>query len=450
MFDHNGLILSELRSTCEGRTYYIHTYGCQMNVRDSQTIAGILQQAGFVEAQSPTEADTIFFNTCCVRQHAQHKADANIGALREWRKEKDNRIVGVCGCMVEQEGQAKALSKKYPFVDIITGPAQLHTLPAQLHQCIFENQTGISVGETKDLIEGLPRLQKGTISAFVNIMTGCDNYCTYCIVPYVRGREKSRQPEKIIEEIATLVQNGVQEVTLLGQNVNSYQGGQGFAWLLRQICQIEGLLRIRFMTSHPKDFSDDLITVLAEEDKLCKHVHLPVQSGSDTILKAMNRKYTRAEYLALVDRLRKQIPNLTLTTDFIVGFPGETDEDFEDSLSLCQQVRFDAAYIFLYSTRKGTAAASIEGKVPQDIIKARHRQMLAIQDEITKQNNQARVGTVAKVLFESIDAKHQTLTGKTSGGQTVHVAGNDSYIGNQKNVLLERLGSHTFRGTLVE
>nr|MDD6336603.1 tRNA (N6-isopentenyl adenosine(37)-C2)-methylthiotransferase MiaB [bacterium] len=444
-------LIADLMPVCAGKSFYIHTYGCQMNVRDSETLAGWLVKMGYFPAENPEEADAILFNTCCIREHAEARVIGSVGALRKWRAQKPGRVVGVCGCMMQQPGQAEKLLKKYPFVDFALGPQSIDELPRLMHEALLEGKRGLALRENAPLREDMPRHRARSLTAFVNIMAGCNNFCSYCIVPYVRGRERSRETSAIVEEVASLAAQGVREVTLLGQNVNSYRQGQDdFASLLHKVAAVKDIGRIRFMTSHPKDLSDRVIEAIAGEEKICRHVHLPVQSGSTGVLARMNRRYTREGYLQLVDKLRKGVPGICLTTDFIVGFPGETDADFADSLSLVQQVEFDAAYVFTYSPRQGTRAASMPDQVPPDVAHQRHLALLAAQDEISHRRDQAQIGKTVEVLFEGVDGRTgQYLVGKAGDNRTVHAPGRQEWIGSILPVTIKRAGAHTLHGEIV-
>ena len=347
-----------------GLKYHIVTYGCQMNAHDSETIAGILERMGMTKAAEREDADLVMYNTCCVRENAERRALGNVGWLKELKKVKPALMIGVCGCMVQQSGMAEKLIKRYPFVDLAFGTHNLHELPAMLTGLLDGRQRVVNVTDTDGIIaEGMPVKRVSSLQAYVTIMYGCNNFCSYCIVPYVRGRERSREPGDILREVEALKADGVREIMLLGQNVNSYAGGgMDFAGLLREVDEI-GIERVRFMTSHPKDLSDRLIEVMAGSRHICHQLHLPVQHGSDRILEAMNRRYTRAHYLELVGRLRAAMPDIGLTTDLIVGFPGETEEDFAETLSLVREVRYDSAYTFIYSPRQGTVAADMPGQI---------------------------------------------------------------------------------------
>ncbi len=406
------------------RTYAIHTFGCQMNVRESQTAQGILEHEGYLQALLEDHADVILFNTCCIRELAEQKAWTAIGATKKLKEKRPDTIVGVFGCMMAEEGNVKELRKRFPFVDFALGTNSLHDLPEALHKAA----QGIKLREAKigdaDQEFDLPAHHNEPPLAFINIIHGCNNFCTYCIVPYVRGREKSRPFSLIVQEAEQLKAQGYKEITLLGQNVNSYgndrRSGQNFARLLRELNDI-GIERIRFMTSHPKDLSDDMISAMAECEHVCKQIHLPVQSGSNTILKAMNRKYTREHYLDLVDKLRAAMPDVGITTDLIAGFPGETEQDHRDTLALMEQVRFDAAFTFAYSPRKGTPAAKMEDAISQAVKQQRLAELIEQQKNDSQKIYQSLVGTEQCVLVEGHSKKDsRQATGKIDRGRTVN------------------------------
>ena len=367
---------ASLKKELEGRgfQYYIESYGCQMNDHDAEKLSGMLQTCGFSPAPSKEEATLLLFNTCCVREHAEKRVFGNIGALKKRKEDEPGLLIGVCGCMMQQREVAERLFKRFPFVDLVFGTHELHHFPLLLSRTLAGERV-FSVRESDgEIAEGLPVVRGGSFSTFVTIMYGCNNFCSYCIVPYVRGRERSRAPENIVAEVRSLAERGFREITLLGQNVNSYayaDDGVDFPELLRRVSTVEGIERIRFMTSHPKDLSPRLIEAMATLPKVCNHIHLPVQSGSNRILSEMNRRYTREKYLGLVEDIRAAVEGVELTTDIIVGFPGETEEDFEETLALVRQVGFSAAYTFMYSPRLGTRAAEMENQVPEEVKKDR-------------------------------------------------------------------------------
>ena len=396
--------LNWLRQASLGKTYYIETYGCQMNVHDSERIAGILCSIGFEEAPNMDKADLIIFNTCCVRENAERKVFGNVGALKQRKTRQKGLVIAVCGCMMQQKPVAEKLARTFRFVDIIFGTKQMHELPEMLYRVLTDRQRVLAIDELEDekCEEPEARRAKGP-AAYINIMQGCNNFCSYCIVPYVRGRERSREPEKIVDEVLHIQKEGYNEVLLLGQNVNSYGRGletpATFSDLLKRISDT-GIGRIRFMTSHPKDISDELITTMAERTNICKQIHLPVQSGSNRILKLMNRGYTTEHYMGIVEKLHAQMPEIAVSTDIIVGFPGETQQDFEETLQLLKVVRFDSAFTFMYSLRSGTRAAGMPGHLTEEEKSRRLTELIEIQDAITYEKNRAYMGKIQSVLVE--------------------------------------------------
>lgn len=435
----------------KGKRYHIVTYGCQMNAHDSETIAGMLEQMGMTEAAAREDADFVLYNTCCVRENAERRALGNVGWLKELKKVKPELIVGVCGCMVQQDGMAQKLIKRYPFVDIAFGTHNLPELPGMFKKLLDSRERVVSVLDTDGMIaEGLPVKRAGGLMAYVTIMYGCDNFCSYCIVPYVRGRERSRLPEDILREVEQLKTEGVKEIMLLGQNVNSYAGGGiDFAELLRRVDDI-GIERVRFMTSHPKDLSDRLIDVMANSKHICHQLHLPVQHGSNRVLSAMNRCYTREHYLGVVKRLRDAIPDIGLTTDLIVGFPGETEEDFNQTIDLVRQVRYDSAYTFIYSPRQGTVAAEMPNQVDEETAKRRIHELIAVQEQITAETYAAQVGHVENVLCEGVSARSERqITGRTQRGITVNFDGSADMVGSVVPVMITGAGHNTLKGKIA-
>ena len=435
----------------KGKRYHIVTYGCQMNAHDSETIAGMLEQMGMTEAAAREDADFVLYNTCCVRENAERRALGNVGWLKELKKVKPELIVGVCGCMVQQDGMAQKLIKRYPFVDIAFGTHNLPELPGMFKKLLDSRERVVSVLDTDGMIaEGLPVKRAGGLMAYVTIMYGCDNFCSYCIVPYVRGRERSRLPEDILREVEQLKTEGVKEIMLLGQNVNSYAGGGiDFAELLRRVDDI-GIERVRFMTSHPKDLSDRLIDVMANSKHICHQLHLPVQHGSNRVLSAMNRCYTREHYLGVVKRLRDAMPDIGLTTDLIVGFPGETEEDFNQTIDLVRQVRYDSAYTFIYSPRHGTVAAEMPNQVDEETAKRRIHELIAVQEQITAETYAAQVGHVENVLCEGVSARSERqITGRTQRGITVNFDGSADMVGSVVPVMITGAGHNTLKGKIA-
>lgn len=415
--------------------FYIETWGCQMNEEDSEKLSGVLKNLGYSRTEERNQSDIIIFNTCCVRENAELKVYGNLGALKKLKEKNPNLIIAVCGCMMQQEGMAEAIVKKYPFVDILFGTHNAHKFPEYLNRVKQEGKSIVEIWNKEEgIVEGLPIDRMSSVKAFVTIMYGCNNFCTYCIVPYVRGRERSRKPEDIENEIIELVKKGYKEITLLGQNVNSYgkdlAPAMGFSDLLRRINKIEGLERIRFMTSHPKDLTEDVIIAVKQCDKLCEQIHLPVQSGSTRILKKMNRHYDREQYLDLVRKMKEQIPNVALTTDIIVGFPGEEEEDFVDTLTLVEEVGYDSAFTFIYSKRKGTPADEMEDQIDDNVKHDRFNRLIEVVNRISAEKNKEYDGKVVEVLVEG-ESKNdeEKLTGRTRTGKLVNFTGNKDNIG---------------------
>ncbi|MGN0803283.1 MAG: tRNA (N6-isopentenyl adenosine(37)-C2)-methylthiotransferase MiaB [Candidatus Faecivicinus sp.] len=433
------------------QTYHIVSMGCQMNERDSESIAGMLEQMGMRREPVREQADLILYNTCCVRENAENKALGNVIWLKELKKDKPELLICVGGCMTQEKGMAETMKKRYPFIDLIYGTHNLYRLPEYLYRVLRDRTPVVEVVETDgEVVEGMPEKRDSAFSAYVNIMYGCNNFCTYCIVPYVRGRERSREPEAVIEEALRLRDQGVQEIMLLGQNVNSYRGGGAeFANLLYRLDRLE-IPRIRFMTSHPKDLSDELIGAYAELKHLMPHLHLPVQAGSNEILKAMNRRYTREHYLDLVSRLRAARPDIGITTDIIVGFPGETPSQFEETMSLVNEVRYDSAYTFIYSPRTGTKAASMPDDTPAEVKSERIQRLIARQQEITAEILSGMVGSRQTVLVESVSARDEGwVGGKTPRAIMVNFPGDASLIGKLVEVEITSAGRNTLRGRLI-
>lgn len=451
MSDMPRITMDEVRPEprLSGRAYHIVTYGCQMNAHDSEQIAGILDRMGMHEAASRDEADLVIYNTCCVRDNAERRALGNVGWLKELKKVKPELMTGVCGCMVQQPGMAEKLIKRYPFLDIAFGTHELYKLPDMMRELLDSRARVVCVSEDDMVAEGLPVKRVSRIQAYVNIMYGCNNFCSYCIVPYVRGRERSRLPEDILREVEELKRDGVREVMLLGQNVNSYSGGGlDFAGLLREVDAI-GVERIRFMTSHPKDLSDALIDVMANSRHICHQLHLPVQHGSDRVLEAMNRRYTAAHYLGLVDKLRCAMPDIGLTTDLIVGFPGETEDDFKATLDLVERVRYDSAYTFIFSPRQGTVAASMPNQVDEETSRRRIHELIAVQERITGEIYAGQAGRIERVLVEGPAARGEgKLAGRTERGITVNFTGTASE-GELVDVKILGAGHNTLKGEQV-
>lgn len=415
--------------------FFTQTFGCQMNARDSEKLEGILSIIGFAKVDSEEAADLVLYNTCTVREHANLKVYGRLGYLKTIKKKNPHMLIALCGCMMQEETVVEKIKKSYRFVDLVFGTHNLYKFAELLYNRISSGKITIDIWQDTDkIVEELPADRKYFFKSGVNIMFGCNNFCSYCIVPYVRGRERSREPEQIISEIRRLVESGVSEIMLLGQNVNSYgktlKNPITFAELLLEVEKIEGLKRIRFMTSHPKDLSDELIQVMKSSKKICHQLHLPMQSGSSRILKEMNRKYTKESYLALVHKIREAIPDISLTTDIIVGFPGETEEDFAETLDVVRKVRFDSAFTFLYSKRTGTPAAAMDNQVPEQIVKERFDRLLKEVQEIASKQIQRFEGQTLEVLAEEKNEQLDGyLTGRLSHGIVVHFAGGEDLIG---------------------
>lgn len=432
-------------------TCCINTFGCQMNARDSEKLLGILERIGYQEV-SEEQADFVLYNTCTVRENANLRVYGRLGYLNTMKKKNPHMMIALCGCMMQEPEVVARIQKSYRFVDIIFGTHNIFKLAELVCQRLEEKKMVVDIWEGTDrIVEDLPTERKFPFKSGVNIMFGCNNFCSYCIVPYVRGRERSRKPEDIIAEIKKLVADGVVEVMLLGQNVNSYgktlEHPISFAELLRQVDKIPGLERIRFMTSHPKDLSDELIEVMRTSKKVCSHLHLPVQSGSTRILKAMNRRYTKEQYLELVEKIRRACPDISLTTDIIVGFPGETEEDFEETLDVVRKVRYDSAFTFIYSKRTGTPAAAMEDQVPEAVVKNRFDRLLKEVQEISAEVCGRDVHTVQKVLVEEPDDHVEGfLTGRMSNNTVVHFPGDVSQIGKIVDVYLEESKGFYYMG----
>lgn len=436
-------------------TFCVTTFGCQMNARDSEKLCGILEKIGYVEAPED-EADFIIFNTCTVRENANMRVYGRLGQLKPRKKKNPHMMIGLCGCMMQEPEVVEKLKTSYRYVDIIFGTHNIFKF-AELIVTRFESQRMVIDiwKDTDKIVENLPNDRKYSFKSGVNIMFGCNNFCSYCIVPYVRGRERSRKPEEIVAEIKRLVADGVVEIMLLGQNVNSYgknlEEPMTFAQLLREVNKIEGLKRIRFMTSHPKDLSEELIDAMRDCEKVCLHLHLPLQSGSSRILKLMNRRYTKEQYLDLVDRIRAKVPDVSLTTDIIVGFPGETEEDFLETMDVVRKVRYDSAFTFQYSRRTGTPAAAMEDQIPVDVVKDRFDRLLAEVQEISREVTAKHTHTVQEVLVESINEQDPSLvTGRMSNNTLVHFKGDASLIGTLQNVYLDECRGFYYMGTPVE
>ncbi|MCI9313433.1 MAG: tRNA (N6-isopentenyl adenosine(37)-C2)-methylthiotransferase MiaB [Lachnospiraceae bacterium] len=434
----------------------VTTFGCQMNARDSEKLSGILTQIGYETTEQEEEADFVIYNTCTVRDNANQRVYGRLGFLNSLKRKKPHMKIALCGCMMQENTVIEKIRKSYRFVDLIFGTHNLFKF-AQLLVTMFENHEMIVDiwDETDQIVEELPVNRKYPYKSGINIMFGCNNFCSYCIVPYVRGRERSRDPKEILQEIEHLVADGVVEVMLLGQNVNSYGKNLDepitFAQLLQEVEQIEGLKRIRFMTSHPKDLSDELIDVMKHSDKICRHLHLPVQAGSDRILQAMNRNYTKAQYLALVDKIRTAMPDIAITTDLIVGFPGETLEDVEETIDVVRRVKYDNAFTFIYSKRTGTPAAAMENQVPEEIVKTGFDRLLKVVQDTARERAALLQGQTLEALIEEVNEQDASLmTGRLSNNMLVHFPAGNTKIGQLVRVSLDTCHGFYYTGHVVE
>lgn len=454
------------------KKFIVNTFGCQMSESDGEKYRGMLADMGYEPADSPEEADVIVFNTCCVREHAEEKIFSHLGNLKGIKQIKKDLIIAFGGCMAQRSKVVERIKKSFRHVDIILGTHNVYRFPELLYEAINSSTVISEIWNIDGIIpEGIPVMRNDGLKAWVDIMYGCNNFCSYCIVPYVRGRERSREPEDILNEIKELVKQGYKEVTLLGQNVNSYgldfssqckvknQGipekvdseASDFPELLQEVCKIEGIERVRFMTSNPKDFSDKLIEVILKNPEICRHIHLPFQSGSTRILEKMNRKYTKNQYLELVDRIKKVMPDVSFTSDIIVGFPGESEEDFEGTLDIVKRVRFDLVYTFLYSKREGTPAANMENQISEEVKKDRFDRLLKLVYKIAEENNEKMVGGIEEVLVEGFSRNNEEyLTGRTGTNKIVIFPGDISFIG--KLIKVEIISQHLWylKGTLAK
>ncbi len=431
-------------------TFHIETYGCQMNAKDSEKLCGILRQAGFTEVDTE-QADLVLYNTCTVRENANLKVYGHLGYVHSLKKKNPGMLVALCGCMMQEPEVVAKIKKDYRFVDVVFGTHNIFKLAELLYDRLMSGHMEVDIWEgTTEIVEDLPAERKYPFKSGVNIMFGCNNFCSYCIVPYVRGRERSREPEEIIREVEQLAADGVVEIMLLGQNVNSYgktlEHPISFAELLRRVEKVDGIERIRFMTSHPKDLSDELIQVMKDSKKICRHLHLPVQSGSTEILTKMNRRYTKEQYLELVRKIKEAMPDISLTTDIIVGFPGETEADFNDTMDVVRQVRYDSAFTFIYSKRTGTPAAKME-PVPEDVVKDRFDRLLKLVQEISGEVCGRDVHTVQKVLVEEKNSHLEGyVTGRLGNNTLVHFPGGSDLIGKIVDVYLEESKGFYYMG----
>ncbi|AFC31797.1 tRNA (N6-isopentenyl adenosine(37)-C2)-methylthiotransferase MiaB [Paenibacillus mucilaginosus] len=448
-------IPEELRELGRDKYYLIQTYGCQMNEHDTETIKGLLEGLGYRATEDRRQADIILLNTCAVRENAEDKVFGELGHLKHLKTEKPSLLLGVCGCMSQEEATVNRILKKHPFVDLIFGTHNIHRLPFLVKEAMFSKEMVIEVWSKEgDIIENLPKKREG-LKAWVNIMYGCDKFCTYCIVPYTRGKERSRRPEDVIAEVRELARQGYKEVMLLGQNVNAYGKDfedleYRFGDLMDDIRKID-IPRVRFTTSHPRDFDDHLIEVLAQKGNLMEHIHLPVQSGSNEVLKRMSRKYTREQYLELVAKIKAAIPDVVLTSDFIVGFPGETEEQFEETVALVREVGYDFAFTFIYSPREGTPAAGMEDTVPQDVKSRRLRRLNDVLSENMKRSNEKLLGQTVEVFVEGVSKNNdRVLAGRTRTNKLVHFEGPEELVGRLVQVHITDAPTFYIKGDWVQ
>lgn len=444
-----------ITSTGKPLRYSIETFGCAMNENDSERLCGMLSEMGYSECTARVESDLIIFNTCCVRENAEQKVYGHLGALKKLKEVNPNLIIAICGCMMQQPQIVEYIKKTYKHVGIIFGTHNLYKFPELLNTAINTRKTVIDVWDsTGSIAENMPIIRKDSLKAWVTVMYGCNNFCSYCIVPYVRGRERSRSLEEIRNEVEVLAKDGCKEITLLGQNVNSYgkdlDGNFTFASLLRELNAIEGIERIRFLTSHPKDLSDELIFAIRDCDKVCEHLHLPVQAGSSRILEDMNRKYSKEQYLGLIEKIKQHIPGIALSTDIIVGYPGETEQDFDETLDVVSKAKFDMAYTFLYSKRTGTPAAKSPNQISEEVMKARFDRLLALQNTISRQLNDTLLGKEVEVLVEGLSKSSKTTyTGRTRENKIVNFKGNPDLVGSMVKIRIDTIQTWSLSGKLV-
>ena len=437
------------------KRYLIKTYGCQMNVHESEKIAGQLQTLGYEETQTAEDADVIVFNTCCVRENAEQHAFGNIGMYKKLKKEKKDLVIAVCGCMTQQGEFAKKLSATFPFVDVIIGTYNIDEFGKILQKTVDTKKRVVEIlDKNGDICEEITPYRSSYPNAWVNIAYGCNNFCTYCIVPYVRGRERSRLPENVVDEVKNLVNEGYKEITLLGQNVNSYghdlKNDVGFASLLDEIGKIEGKFRLRFMSNHPKDLTEDVIEAIKRNPHACHAIHLPVQSGSNRILSLMNRRYSVEKYLSQIESIRKIIPDCAITTDIIVGFPTETEEDFIDTVKLVETVKFDGAFMFVYSKREGTKAAIMDGQIDPEIQKDRIMRLIDVQNELNRKESLTYVGKTVEILVEDFDEKKNSYMGRDERGKMAYFSCDENVIGKFVNVKITSAGGMSLMGEIIE
>ena len=435
------------------KKYFITTYGCQMNLHESEKLAGILSSMGYTAAETENDADIILFNTCCIRENAEDRAEGNIGALKQLKKHKKDLIIGVCGCMTQQKGFAEKFHEKFPFIDIIFGTHNLEKFKELLERKLMQKKTLIAIEEKEGaIIEGTPKTRTSYPNAWVNITYGCNNFCTYCIVPYVRGRERSRNIEDIVSECKQLIIDGYKEITLLGQNVNSYGNDLGnvdFADLITEISKIEGKFRLRFMTNHPKDLTEKLVLAIANSQKTCKSIHLPIQAGSNRILKLMNRKYSREDYLNKIEMLRKYIPDIAITTDIMVSFPTETEEDFLDTVDIVKKVRFAGAFTFIYSKREGTPAAKMNRQISESVSKERIMKLIDLQNSVNREQSTEYLNKTVEILCEGYDDKKNMYLGRDLYGRMAYFKCDENPLGKFVNVKITKTGGISLLGELV-
>lgn len=440
----------------KNKKYCVVTYGCQMNLHESEKISGILSGIGMSAVNEPENADVVVFNTCCIRDTAERRALGNIGKMKELKKKNKNLLIVVTGCMTQQNGFAENMKERYQYVDVILGTHNISDLENQIRIRLEKKKRVAAVLDTDGYIddETTPVTRTSFPNAWVNINYGCNNFCTYCIVPYVRGRERSRDMKSIISECEKLINDGYKEITLLGQNVNSYGNdvpdeNVNFANLLREVAKIDGKFRIRFMTSHPKDLTEDVVKAIRDNDKICNNIHLPIQAGSNSVLKNMNRRYTREHYLGLIDMIRRYLPDCGITTDIMVGFPYETEEDFLDTMDIVEKVRFSTAFTFIYSVRKGTKAAEMP-QIPYEIKQNRIKRLIARQNEITEEISKDYVGNVYEILVEGMqEKKNGYVVGRTESGRLVSAKGDESMIGEFKNVKITAVKNAQLLGEIL-
>lgn len=440
----------------KNKKYCVVTYGCQMNLHESEKISGILSGMGMSAVNEPENADVVVFNTCCIRDTAERRALGNIGKMKELKKKNKNLLIVVTGCMTQQNGFAENMKERYQYVDVILGTHNISDLENQIRIRLEKKKRVAAVLDTDGYIddETTPVTRTSFPNAWVNINYGCNNFCTYCIVPYVRGRERSRDMKSIISECEKLINDGYKEITLLGQNVNSYGNdvpdeNVNFANLLREVAKIDGKFRIRFMTSHPKDLTEDVVKAIRDNDKICNNIHLPIQAGSNSVLKNMNRRYTREHYLGLIDMIRRYLPDCGITTDIMVGFPYETEEDFLDTMDIVEKVRFSTAFTFIYSVRKGTKAAEMP-QIPYEIKQNRIKRLIARQNEITEEISNDYVGNVYEILVEGMqEKKNGYVVGRTESGRLVSAKGDESMIGEFKNVKITAVKNAQLLGEIL-